>query len=186
MNGNQVKRGFSLIEVLVALAIMSILASIAVPLYRRYVLVTKRIEAINNLLSIRSMEETYRGVNNRYIASEWSPSEVPGSSKSYDWNPDSNFSELGFKPNGGVFYRYGVSNMNGLNKTHLQCESNPEDCWEKATEGEKPKDGFADVTSYIDILILAEGDLDDDGDTGKIFSHDEIGKKVIYVNFSEF
>ena len=73
--------------------------------------------------------------------------------------------------------------MNGLNKTHTECESDPQDCWDAAGE---PENGFANVTPYIDILIKAEGDLDDDGNYGRIFSHDEIGKKVIYVNFSEF
>ena len=177
------KNAFSLVEVLVVVVIFAILSSIAIPYYKKYFLISKRTEAINNLLSIRSMEETYRAVNDRYITAVWSPLNVPGKIKSYNWNNSSYFSEIGFKPNGGVFYRYGVCNMNGLDKTHEECESNPQDCWDDAPE---PSNGFANVTSYIDILIKAEGDLDDDGNYGKIFSHDEIGKKVIYVNFSEF
>jgi len=181
-----VRRGFSLIELLIVISIIAILLGLAYPHYQRYTFQAKRSEAVSNLLSIRSMEETYRAVNNKYITAKWTPADKPAGSLKMEWKEDSYFSKLGFKPNGAVFYIYGVSNMNGLNKTHQQCESNPEDCWDKATEGEKPKDGFANVTSYIDILIMAEGDLDDDGNYGKIFSHDEIGKKVIYVNFSEF
>ena len=177
------KKAFSLVEVLVAVIILAILSSIAVPYYKKYFLVSKRTEAINNLLSIRSMEETYRAVNNRYVTAVWSPLNIPGKIKSYNWNYNSYFSEIGFKPNGGVFYRYGVCNMNGLNKTYTECESNPQGCWDAAGD---PENGSANVTYYIDILIKAEGDLDDDNETGKIFSHDEIGKKVIYVNFSEF
>jgi len=174
---------FSLLEIMIVVSIIAILTAIAIPQYQRYVLITKRVEATHNLLSIRSMEESYRAVNDKYVTAEWSPSDVPGSSKSYDWNTNSYFSEIGFRPNGGVFYRYSVCNMNGLDKTHEGCESNPQSCWDDASE---PSNGFATVTSYIDILIKAEGDLDDDNETGKIFSHDEIGKKVIYVNFSEF
>jgi len=178
-----VQKAFSLIEIIVVVAIIAILTSIAIPQYNKYLLTAKRIEAVHNLLSIRSMEESYRAVNDKYVTAEWSPSDVPGSSKSNDWNDNSYFSEIGFKPNGGVFYRYGVCNMNGLDKTHEDCESNPQSCWNDAPD---PDNGFTNVTSYIDILIKAEGDLDDDNETGKIFSHDEIGKKVIYVNFSEF
>ncbi|GAB6076351.1 type IV pilin protein [Desulfurobacterium crinifex] len=177
------REAFSLVEILITLAILAILTSIAIPQYQRYVLTSKRVEAIHNLLSIRSMEESYRAVNDKYVTAEWSPSNVPGSSKSNNWNSNSYFSEIGFRPNGGVFYRYGACKMNGLNKTHTECESNPQGCWDDAPE---PSNGFANVTSYIDILIKAEGDLDDNNETGKIFSHDEIGKKVIYVNFSEF
>ena len=177
---------FSFIETVIVISIIAILTALATYQYRRYILISKRAEAINNLLSIRSMEETYRAVNNKYITAKWTPADKPAGSSKMEWKEDSNFSKLGFKPNGAVFYIYGVSNMNGLNKTHQQCESNPEDCWDKATKDRSPEDGFASVTSYIDILILAEGDLDDDGSYGKIFSHDEIGKKVIYVNFSEF
>jgi len=174
---------FSFIETVIVISIIAILTALATYQYRRYILISKRVEAINNLLSIRSMEESYRAVNDKYVTAEWSPVSIPGSSKSNNWNSNSYFSEIGFKPNGGVFYRYGVCNMNGLNKTHTECESNPQDCWDAAGE---PENGFANVTSYIDILIKAEGDLDDDNETGRIFSHDEIGKKVIYVNFSEF
>ena len=177
------KKAFSLVEVLVAVVILAILSSIAIPYYKKYFLVSKRTEAINNLLSIRSMEEAYRAVNDEYVTAKWSPLNVPGKIKSYNWNISSYFSEIGFKPSGAVFYRYGVCNMNGLNKTHTECELNPQSCWDGAGE---PENGFANVTPYIDILIKAEGDLDDDNETGRIFSHDEIGKKVIYVNFSEF
>lgn len=177
------KKGLTLVEVLVVLLIISVLLSIAAVYYKEYLLKAKRAEAYHDLLSIRSMEEAYRAVNDFYVTAEWSPINIPGSERSYDWNTSSYFSEIGFKPSGGVFYRYGVCNMNGLNKTHEECESNPQSCWDDAPE---PSNGFANVTSYIDILIKAEGDLDDDNETGKIFSHDEIGKKVIYVNFSEF
>jgi len=178
-----VRRGFSLVEILVVISIIAILVGLAYPHYQRYTFQAKRSEAVSNLLSIRSMEESYRAVNDKYVTADWSPLTIPGSAKSYNWNSNSYFSEIGFRPNGAVFYRYGVCNMNGLNKTHTECESNPQSCWDGAP---KPSNGFANVTPYIDILIKAEGDLDDDNETGRIFSHDEIGKKVIYVNFSEF
>ena len=54
-------RGFSLIELLVAVAIVSILASIAIPGYRDYVRRGKLAEAYTNLASQRvKMEQFYQ------------------------------------------------------------------------------------------------------------------------------
>ena len=72
-------------EVLVAVIILAILSSIAIPYYKKYFLVSKRTEAINNLLSIRSMEEAYRAVNDEYITAKWTPADKPAGSLTMEW-----------------------------------------------------------------------------------------------------
>jgi type IV pilus assembly protein PilE len=52
-------RGFTLIELVVAMLIVSILAAIAIPSYSNYVRKARRVEAKNALLDIGTMEERY-------------------------------------------------------------------------------------------------------------------------------
>jgi type IV pilus assembly protein PilE len=59
-------RGFTLVEVLITVAILSILAAIAVPSYQRYVQRTKVQEPITGLADLRVKMEQYFLDNRRY------------------------------------------------------------------------------------------------------------------------
>jgi type IV pilus assembly protein PilE len=68
MNGNPHtrQRGFSLIELMVVVAIAAILGTIATGAYSRYVLRATRTEARMALLSIQAAQEKYFLQNNQY------------------------------------------------------------------------------------------------------------------------
>jgi type IV pilus assembly protein PilE len=51
------RKGFTLIELMIAIAILGILASIAVPMYRGYVEDARKSEAMSNLETLRVVEE---------------------------------------------------------------------------------------------------------------------------------
>lgn len=61
-------RGFTLIEILVTVAIVAILAAIAVPNYSRYVTRGKLVQAGDELSSFRSRMEQYFQDNRTYLA----------------------------------------------------------------------------------------------------------------------
>src|SRR5580658_8650095 len=59
-------RGFTLVELIVAMVILSILAAIAIPSYNQYVLKSHRTEAKAALLDAASLEERFFSTSNIY------------------------------------------------------------------------------------------------------------------------
>ncbi|WP_353571709.1 type IV pilin protein [Candidatus Albibeggiatoa sp. nov. BB20] len=59
-------KGFTLIELMIAVAIMAILVAIAVPNYTSYLVKSRRADAKTSLMTIAQLQETYFADNNSY------------------------------------------------------------------------------------------------------------------------
>ena len=103
---NQAK-GFTLIELMIVVAIIGILAAIAIPNFLRFQLRSKTGEAKANLAAIRTSEEGYFAEYAIYVATPQNPAAVPTSLKA-PWVLGTTFDQLGWSPEGEVFFVYGV------------------------------------------------------------------------------
>ena len=59
-------QGFTLIEMMIVVAIIGILSTIAYPSYQKYVLQSRRVDAKNALLDYAARQERYFSVHNSY------------------------------------------------------------------------------------------------------------------------
>ncbi len=109
IRANARRRGFSIIEIMIAMAIIGVLATVAIPKYAVYQLKTKSAEAKTNLGGIRTSQEAYYGEYGVFVAANPEPALIPGANRAGFDAVGSDFQALGWQPEGNVFFSYGVA-----------------------------------------------------------------------------
>jgi type IV pilus assembly protein PilA len=166
------QKGFTLIELMIVVAIIGILAAIAIPNFLTYQAKAKSSEAKTNLNGIRTSEIAFFAENGAYVAAVPNPVPgagppvVPGTAKQ-QWviqplvgvpappvNFVGGFQTLGYAPQGNVFYVYAV-NATAASVTELAATCN---AGLVATGTAAPA-----AAGGPGVHITARGDVDGDG-----------------------
>lgn len=105
------RNGFTLIELMITVAIVGLLAAIAIPQYFAFLLRSKRAEIPMNADAIRTNEHAYKAEWGDYTSCALAPASMPGRTQEFfpatdttdmDWNM------LGWVPDGKVYGQYEV------------------------------------------------------------------------------
>jgi prepilin-type N-terminal cleavage/methylation domain-containing protein len=135
--------GFTLIELIITVAIVGVLSATAIGLFRVQQLRAKRTEAMTNLEAVAKMETTYFGENGIYPSAVPAPGGPPGQKQNWDALALAAFGPLGFKIEGSVNYVYDVNSAAGI------CPCPSGGCFTASAYGDSDLDGAIAVVSYF-------------------------------------
>lgn len=103
-------QGFTLIEIMMVIAIIGILAAIAIPRYTAFQLKSKTAEAKTMFSSLKAGQLSHISENEVYLACPSSPGAVGTAGRlKRPWIDNGGFAIIGFQPAGDVRYNYSIA-----------------------------------------------------------------------------
>ena len=103
------RSGFSLVELMIVVAIIGILAAIAIPSYVNMQMKAKRSELFGNVDGVKTAETAYEAANDAYVTTGAYPLVMPGKTAvSWVVSESGDFQTLGWSPDGKVRGQYRV------------------------------------------------------------------------------
>lgn len=163
--------GFTLIELMIAVAIVAVLSAVAIPAYIGYLRRSYLNEATSSISAIKSAEESYFTINGCYIETDAHPATIPVGTQGA-WNVDPmptgwGNAALAVRPDRNVRFQYQVYATNSVGcaaPTVGTAEVNTAlgSCIANAVGA---ANSFVSNTFFPDhwYVVVARGDLDGDG-----------------------
>lgn len=139
--------GFTLVELMIVVALIGTLAAVAIPSFLTYQARARRAEAFANLPAIARMQKAYFASKGHYhdSAAPWPDfvAQLGGDlgTRKMEWDADSEaaWGELGWRPEGQVFYMY---------ESNVCCAS--ELCFTATAYGDVDDDDNNSAVMYVE------------------------------------
>ena len=146
MRRNRREGGFTLVELMIVVALIGVLSTVAIPSFMNYQARSRRSEAFANLSAIGRVQKTFLATKGEFFDSNlpWPDYTAPeygglGAHKmTWDAASEAGWAGLGWKPEGAVWYSY---------QSNMCCADGM--CFTASAYGDVDDDGFPSAVMYV-------------------------------------